>query len=110
MNSFLLAMQPPAQGGEGGSIWSMVLMFGSIIAIFYFMIIRPQQKRAKERAVLLDSIKKGDKIITAGGIHGTVIGIEDKTVLVQIADNVKVKLERSSVSVVNKVGEVPAQQ
>jgi preprotein translocase subunit YajC len=87
-----------------------VLMFGSIIAIFYFMIIRPQQKRAKERTVLLDSIKKGDKIITAGGIHGTVIGIEDKTVLVQIADNVKVKLERSSVSVVNKVGEVPAQQ
>jgi preprotein translocase subunit YajC len=110
MNTFLLAMQPPAQGGEGGSIWSMVLMFGSIIAIFYFMIIRPQQKRAKERTVLLDSIKKGDKIITAGGIHGTVIGIEDKTVLVQIADNVKVKLERSSVSVVNKVGEVPAQQ
>jgi preprotein translocase subunit YajC len=109
MISFLLAMQPPAQGGEGGSITSMVLMFGSIIAIFYFMIIRPQQKRTKERAALLDSIKKGDKIITAGGIHGTVIGLEDKTVLVQIADNVKIKMERSSVSVVNKVGEVPAQ-
>ena len=109
MNSFLLAMQPPAQGGDSGGIMSMVIMFGSIIAIFYFMIIRPQQKRTKERAVLLESIKKGDKIITAGGIHGTVVGLEDKTVLVQIADNVKVKLERSSVSVVNKVGEVPAQ-
>jgi preprotein translocase subunit YajC len=103
-------MQPPAQDGQGGSIWSMVLMFGSIIAIFYFMIIRPQQKRTKEREKLLDSIKKGDKIITAGGIHGTVIGIEDKTVLIQIADNVKVKLERGSVSVVNKVGEMPEQK
>jgi preprotein translocase subunit YajC len=110
MHSFLLAMQPPAQGGEGGSIWSMVLMFGSIIAIFYFMIIRPQQKRTKEREALLESIKKGDKIITAGGMHGTVIGIEDKTVLIQIADNVKVKLERSSVSVVNKIGEMPEQK
>ncbi len=110
MHSFLLAMQPPAQGGEGGSIWSMALMFGSIIAIFYFMIIRPQQKRTKERDKLLDSIKKGDKIITAGGMHGTVIGLEDKTVLIQIADNVKVKLERSSVSVVNKVGEMPEQK
>lgn len=109
MNSFLLAMQPPPSGGEGGSIWSMVLMFGSIIAIFYFMIIRPQQKRTKERTALLDSIKKGDKIITAGGLHGTVVGIDEKTVLVQIADNVKVKLERSSVSVVNKVGELPVQ-
>ena len=108
MNSLFLAMAP--QQGGGDNIWSMVLMFGSIIAIFYFMIIRPQQKRAKERATLLDSMKKGDKIITAGGIHGTIIGIEDKTVLVQIADNVKVKLERSSVSVVNKIGEVPAQQ
>ncbi len=109
MVSFLLAMAPPPQGGEGGSIWSMVLMFGSIIAIFYFMIIRPQQKRTKERAALLESMKKGDKIITAGGIHGTIVGIDDKTVLVQIADNVKVKLERGSVSVVNKVGELPVQ-
>lgn len=110
MNSLLFAMQPPQQGGDGGSIWSMLLMFGSIIAIFYFMIIRPQQKRTKERNALLEAMKKGDKIITAGGIHGTIIGIEDKTVLVQIADNVKIKLERNSVSVVNKVGEVPAQQ
>lgn len=109
MHSYLLAMQPPAQGGDGGSIWSMALMFGSIIAIFYFMILRPQQKRTKERELLLEAIKKGDKIITAGGMHGTVVGLEDKTVLIQIADNVKVKLEKNSVSVVNKVGEVPAQ-
>jgi len=73
-------------------------MFGLIFLIFYFMIVRPQQKRSKERQKMLDAIKKGDKIITAGGVHGTVIGVEDKTVLVQIADNVKVKVDRGSVS------------
>ncbi len=109
MTTTFLAMAP-AQGGQGGGeIWSTLIMFGLIIAIFYFMIIRPQQKKQKEREALLSSMKKGDKIITAGGIHGTIIGIEDKTLLVQIADNVKVKVERSSISVINKVGEVEVQ-
>ena len=62
------------------------------------MILRPQQKRQKERDKLLNSIEKGYKVILAGGEHGTVIGIEEKTVLVQIADNVKVKFERSAIS------------
>jgi len=70
------------------------------------MILRPQQKRQKERQKLLESMKKGDKVVTAGGLHGTIIGIEDKTLLLQIAENVKVKVERSSISVVNKVGEI----
>ena len=81
-------------------------MFAVIIAIFYFMILRPQQKKQKERQKLLDSIKKGDKVVTAGGIHGTIVGVEDKTVLLQITDTVKVKVERSSISIINKVGEV----
>ena len=75
-----------------------LVMFGLIFLIFYFMIIRPQQKRQKERQKMLDAVKKGDKIVTAGGIHGTVIGVEDKIVLVQIADTVKVKVDRSSVA------------
>ena len=53
-------------------------------------------------------MKKGDKVVTAGGLHGTIVGIEDKTLLVQIADNVKVKIERGSISMVNKVGEIEA--
>jgi len=97
----------PAQGGQGGGdFMTTILMFAVIIAIFYFMILRPQQKRQKERKKLLESMKKGDKVVTAGGLHGTIVGIEDKTLLLQIAENVKVKVERSSISVVNKVGEI----
>ncbi len=93
------------QGQEGPSLISNLILFGSIIAIFYFMIIRPQQKREKERQSMLSALKKGDKVVTAGGLHGTVIGIEEKTLLVQIADNVKVKVERSSVTTIVREGE-----
>jgi preprotein translocase subunit YajC len=92
------------QGGEGGSgsLISTVIMFGAIFAIFYFMIIRPQQKRAKEREKLLSNIEKGDKIVTSGGVHATIVGIEEKTVLIEIAPNVKVKVERSAIGSVIK--------
>lgn len=91
------------QGGDGGgSLISTLIMFGAIFAIFYFMIIRPQQKRAKEREKLLSNIEKGDKVITTGGVHATVIGIEEKTVLIEIAPNVKIKVERSAIGSVVK--------
>lgn len=97
----LLAMAP--QGGDGGgSLISTLIMFGAIFAIFYFMIIRPQQKRAKEREKLLSNIEKGDKIITSGGVHATIVGIEDKTVLIEIAPNVKIKVDRSAIGSVIK--------
>lgn len=89
------------QGGDGGgSMISTLLMFGLIIVIFYFMIIRPQSKRQKERQKMLDAMKKGDKVVTSGGIHGKIIAMEDKTVLVEIADNIKVKVEKSAVSAI----------
>lgn len=97
MIEHLVFLMQPAGGEGGGGLTSTLIMFGLIFLIFYFMIIRPQQKRQKERQKMLDAVKKGDKIVTAGGIHGTVVGVEDKTVLVQIADNVKVKIDRSSV-------------
>jgi preprotein translocase subunit YajC len=106
MKSLLLAMAPSQGGQGGGDFTTTILMFAVIIGIFYFMIMRPQQKKQKERQKLLESMKKGDKVVTAGGIHGTIVGIEDKTLLLQIADNVKVKVERSSISMVNKVGEI----
>jgi preprotein translocase subunit YajC len=96
---FTILMGQPSQDG-GPGIMSNIILFGSIILIFYFMIIRPQQKRAKERQKLLESIKKGDKVITSGGMYGTVAGLDEKTVLVQIADNVKVKLDRSSIAAI----------
>jgi preprotein translocase subunit YajC len=99
---YILAQQTPDGGGD---FMQTIILFGLIFVIFYFMIIRPQQKRQKERQKMLDAVKKGDKIITGGGIHGTVVGMEEKTVLVQIADNVKVKLERGSVTAVIREAE-----
>ncbi|HTP78931.1 MAG TPA: preprotein translocase subunit YajC [Bacteroidota bacterium] len=84
---------------------SNLILFGAIIAIFYFMIMRPQQKRQKERDAMLSALKKGDKVITAGGVHGTIAGLEEKTILVQIADNVKVKVERGSITSVEREAE-----
>lgn len=99
--NLLIAMAAP-QGGGGGSMISTLIMMGSIFAIFYFMIIRPQQKRAKEREQMLSNLEKGDKVITSGGIHGTVAGLEEKTCLLQISDNVKIKIERSAINIIQK--------
>ena len=101
----LFAMAP--QGGEGGGgIETTLIMFGAIFLIFYFMIIRPQQKKAKERNKLLSNLEKGDKIITSGGVHGIIAGLDEKTVLVQVSDNLKMKIERSAITTVTaKKGE-----
>lgn len=79
---------------------SSLLPFLLIIVVFYFLILRPQQKRQKERQKLLEGVKKGDKIITSGGIHGTVEGLEDDSVLVKIADNVKVKMDKAAIGTI----------
>ncbi len=92
----LLAMAPQGSDG-GGSMISTLIMFGAIFAIFYFMIIRPQQKKAKQREALLSSLKKGDKVITGSGIHGTVAGLDEATVLVDVGNNIKIKMERSAI-------------
>jgi preprotein translocase subunit YajC len=89
------------QGGEGGgSLISTLIMFGAIFLIFYFMIIRPQQKRAKEKANLLANLEKGDKVVTNGGIYGVISGLEEKTALLQVSDNVKIKIDRSAITTV----------
>ena len=99
--NLLIAMSPQGgSGAGGGSMVSTFVMFGAIFLIFYFMIIRPQQKRAKEREKLLSSIEKGDKVITSGGVHGTVAGVEEKTILLQVTENVKLKIERSAISTI----------
>ena len=93
-------MAPQGEGQGGGGMISTLIMFGAIFAIFYFMIIRPQQKRTKERQKLIESMKKGDKVITSGGMYGTVAGLDEKTVLVEIADKIKVKLDRSAIATI----------
>lgn len=98
MTNLFIILQ--ADSGGMASLVSSLLPFLLIIVVFYFLILRPQQKRQKERAKLLEGVKKGDKIITSGGIHGTVEGLEDNSVLVKIADNVKVKMEKSAIGTI----------
>lgn len=74
--------------------WALPVIF---VAIFYFLLIRPQQKRAKEHKQLVDSLKINDQVVTAGGVHGKVAALLDDTVMVEIATGVKVKLNRSSI-------------
>ncbi|HLX13082.1 MAG TPA: preprotein translocase subunit YajC [Bacteroidota bacterium] len=95
-------MQP--QGGSSNP-FGTIIIFAAIFLIFYFMIVRPQQKKAKERQSLLGSIQKGDKIITIGGMHGTILGVEEKTLLVQATDNVKLKFEKSAIATIIREGE-----
>ena len=84
-------------GGEGGGVGAfipLILMF----AIFYFLLIRPQQKKAKAHKQLLSSIKKGDRVISSGGLHGVVTGLTDDVVTMEIAPKVRVKVSRGSIS------------
>jgi len=96
----LFAMAPQGGEGGGGSLISTLIMFGAIFLIFYFMIIRPQQKRAKEKDKMLSNLEKGDKVVTNGGIHGVIAGLEDKTALLMVSENTKIKVERSAITTV----------
>jgi len=73
-----------------------------MFVIFYFLLIRPQQKRQKEQRKLLDSLKTGDKVITSSGIHGLIANVKETTFLVKIADNVKIEIEKGSIATVSK--------
>ena len=92
-----------AQGGPGGagpgplvSLMPIALMF----VILYFLLIRPQQKRAREHDTMVQNLKRGDDIVTNGGIHGRIQGIADKILTVEIAQNVRIRLERDQVATV----------
>ncbi len=78
----------------------MPLIF--IFVIFYFLLIRPQQKKAKEHAKLVSSLKTGDEVVTNAGIHGVIANVKEKTVIIKIADNVKVEFDRAAVAAVEK--------
>lgn len=85
-----------AANPQGGGL-SMVMMFAMLFVAFYFMIWRPQNKRAREQRSLMDSLAKGDEILTAGGLLGKVIKLNEQFITVAIADNVEIILQKSSV-------------
>jgi preprotein translocase subunit YajC len=85
------------QGGAGGLLGSLVPLI-LIFVIFYFLLIRPQQKRAKEHKNMIENLKKGDKIITSGGLYGIIESVGTNTVTVKVGENVKIKLGKSYVA------------
>ncbi|MBO4410480.1 MAG: preprotein translocase subunit YajC [Spirochaetales bacterium] len=114
MYSLILALGTAAATSDtatstGGSMWTTFITFGVIILIFYFLIIRPQRKRDKEAKAMLDAIKKGDKVVTIGGIRGTVAVVKDGTVILKVDDNTRIEFSKSAIStVLNKKEEAPA--
>ncbi len=84
-------------GTQGGGMSALILPI-AICVIFYFLLIRPQQKKAKEHRAMLSALKKGDKIISSGGLHGEITGLSDDAITMEIAPKVRVKISRGSVA------------
>ena len=101
----ILLMMPQGEGGGGGGLMSF-LPFILIIVIMYFLMIRPQMKRQKERKQMIEAVKKGDKIVTSGGVHGKITGFTDdgNTVIVQVDDKVKLNIDKSAINIVKTTG------
>jgi len=98
------------QGGGGTQqIITMVVTFGLIIVVFYFLVIRPQNKKKKEAQKMLEGIRKGDRVVTIGGVHGYVDSVKDNEVLVKVDDNVKIKFSKSAIAQVLERRDEPAE-
>lgn len=96
--AYAAAGAAPKPGSSGQSLMVSMIPFVFVIAIFYVLLIRPQQKRQRQHQDMLSQLKKGDKVITTSGIIGTVIGVKEKVVVLRIADNVKVEFLRTAIS------------
>jgi len=95
---FLSSAYGMAQPGGGGAQGFPFVLFIVIFAIFYLLVFRPQQKKAKQHRELLNNLKAGDRVVTTGGLHGKITGLADNIVTLEIADRVRVKVSRSQVS------------
>lgn len=92
----------PATPGVGGGLGGFIVPMTLMLVIMYFLMIRPQRKRAADQQRLIASMKTGDKVVTSAGIHGLISNVKDTTVIVKVADNVKIEMEKSAVATVIK--------
>ncbi len=92
------APAPEGAGDSEGHTAVMLLFYGGLFAIFYFLLIRPQSKKTKETQNMQSELSKGDNVITSGGIYGSVYKIKDDVVTLQVADDVRMKFQRSAIS------------
>ncbi len=99
-----------AQGGNGTmQMVSTLVTFGLVFVVFYFLIIRPQNKKQKEMQKMIEAVKKGDKIVTIGGVHGTVHSVKEGTVVIKVDDDCKIEFSKSAIASVVAKGEEKAE-
>jgi preprotein translocase subunit YajC len=102
MFALFLAQAPaPAPSGAGSGLFG-ILPFIFIFVIMYYVVLRPQMRRQKEQARLVAALKTGDRVVTSSGIHGLISNVKDTTVIVKVADNVKIEMEKTAVTNVVK--------
>ena len=100
----IIAQAAPAGSSAGGGIAAFV-PFIFIFVIMYFVLLRPQMKRQKDQQRLVSALKTGDRVVTNAGIHGLISNVKETTIIVKVADNVKIEMEKSAVATVLKSAE-----
>ncbi len=91
------ASAPPGGAGGSSAMITQLLFFAAIFAVFYFLLIRPQQKQKREREALLSAVKRGDRVVMTSGLHGTVTSLSEQTVVLRVADQVKLEFDRAAI-------------
>jgi len=86
------------EGAAGGSPLSMLLPFVLIFGVFYFIVIMPAKKQQKKKDAMIAGLKKGDRIVTGGGIHGSVATVEEQSLLIKVSENTKIRISKSAVA------------
>lgn len=99
----------PAAGSTSGAMIQQFALMGAIFAVFYFLLIRPQQKKVKAQQDFLAALQKGDDVVTSGGIYGKITGITDTVVTLEIADNLRIKVARQAISQLPTAAEASGQ-
>jgi len=96
----ILLFMPPGEGEEGGGLMSFLPLI-AIVLVFYLFFIRPQMKKSKDQKKFREAIKKGDKIVTIGGIHGKIVEMKETTITIEVEGQNKLKIEKSAVAMDN---------
>jgi len=105
-----LPLLQAAGGNPTMQMLSTLVTFGLVFVIFYFLIIRPQQKKQKEAQKMIEAIKKGDKVVTIGGVHGVVHAVKEGTVVVKVDDSARIEFSKSAIAAVTAKAEIEAEK
>jgi preprotein translocase subunit YajC len=107
LQQIAMAAPPAGEGGQQGSPINTMVFMGFMVAIFYFVMIRPQQRREKERKAIIAAVKSGERVVLTSGIIGEVATVKEKTLLVRVANDTKIEVLKSAVAQIIEKGETP---